>query len=243
METGSLLAVVAILSVAAFVQSSTGFGLALVCLAALPLVIPVEEGISLVTIFNLIITAMIMFVNRSGFSWKDALPLMVGALIGIPLGFYGLKAMDGSVVIRVLGAVLVLIALSELLKGRILPRLNIPRKAAFPMGIVAGVLGGSFNVGGPPVVVYTYSQNWDKIRAVAIMQSVFLTAGIFRSLLMIGAGDYNMNLFRMSVWSVVPALIAVWLGKKTLDRFPQEVLRNIVFTMILVMGLRYSVLE
>ena len=235
-----LLFVVLILGAASFLQSATGFGFALVCLATLPLVIPVEEGIALVTVFNLVITSAIFLANRTAFSFQKAVPLIFGGLLGIPIGYYGLRAMEETWIIRVLGVLLILIALSELLKGRILPRLHLPEKSAIPVGLLAGILGGAFNVGGPPIVVYSYSQGWSKSQSIAMMQSAFLVMGLSRLGLMFGGGDCSARIFQMVLWATLPALGAVWLGKKTLDGFPQEKLKQLVFVLILGLGLCYA---
>ena len=241
MNTADLIYVVLIMCVASYIQSSTGFGLALVCLSVLPMILTVEDSISLITVFNLAITGLILIFNRSGVSFKKAMPLVIGGMIGLPIGYLGLKAMDGSMIIRVLGVLLVLISLNELLKGRILPHVDIPEKAGVPIGILAGLLGGAFNVGGPPIVIFAYSQKWGKTQSVAVMQTVFLAMGFFRIGLMIRSGDCRLELVRMGLYSILPALVAVWLGKKTLDRFPLEKLKTIVFTMILGVGILYTI--
>ncbi len=149
---------VVILAFAAFVQSATGFGLALVGISLLPLIMPVDQGIALVSVFNLFVTLAVMAFNRAGFQLRLALPLIIGMMLGIPIGYFGLRAMDADWVIRTLGIVLILIALSEF-SGKRLRSISLPERSAIPIGIAGGILGGAFNVGGPPMVVYTYSQN------------------------------------------------------------------------------------
>ncbi len=241
MSIPDLVVVTLILSVAAYLQASIGFGLALVCLAFLPMIIPAEEGIALVTLFNLLITSAILFANRKGIVWKPAAAIAIGSVIGIPIGFYCLKAIDSVLIIRILGIVLAAIALFELAKDRLARGFQWPERSGLPVGIFAGVLGGAFNVGGPPVVAYIYSRNWSKVQSVAVMQIVFLASGLFRSVLMVGSGDYSSRILLMGACSIVPAIFATWLGKKTLDRIPTERLRVVVFSLILLIGLRYLV--
>ncbi|MCF6311703.1 MAG: TSUP family transporter [Verrucomicrobiales bacterium] len=73
---------------AAFVQSVSGFGMAIVAIATLPLVIDLKDAIALIAVFNLFVSTLTLFWNRSGFSWKEARPLVIGMIIGIPLGYY-----------------------------------------------------------------------------------------------------------------------------------------------------------
>lgn len=236
----SLLAVIVIFAASSYLQSATGFGLALVALAFLPLLMPVKEAVSLVTAFTLFITVSIMWWNHTGFCLRSALPLIGGMLAGVPLGYFFLRSLDGDSVVRVLGAVLVALALLEL-AGSKLRGLSMPSWTAAPFGLGGGLLAGAFNVGGPPVVVFAYSQDWSKTRIVSVLQAVFIGGGLCRNGLMIAHGEYTLRLLGLVAIAVPPALAAVWLGKKTLDRVSLPVLRRVVFGLVLLIGVGYLV--
>ena len=240
MPAESLIAAVLILSAAAFVQSVSGFGMALVAMAGLPLVMPLREAISLVAVFNLFASLVTLWHNRAGFSWQSVLPLAISIGVGVPIGFYFLHSADPEIVKRSLGAVLVLIAVSDL---RLSPHhhYRLPSWAAVPLGFTGGLVGGAFNVGGPPIVAFVYSQNWSKVRSVAVLQAVFFLSGLVRNALMGPAGDYTRNLFVVLAWTIVPSMVTIALGKKLLDRIPKAVLRKGVFGFVLVMGLKYLI--
>jgi uncharacterized protein len=240
MPVESLVAAVLVLSVAAFVQSVSGFGMALVATAALPLVMPLHEAIALVSVFNLFVSAVTLWHNRVEFSWKEAWPILLCMCAGIPVGFFFLHETDAGLLIRVLGLVLVVIALFDL---RFSPKSDyrLPGWSVVPLGLTGGVAGGAFNVGGPPVVAYVYSQNWEKARNVAVLQTVFLAGGLTRNLLMGAAGDYSRGLFVVLIWAVIPAALAIALGKRLLEHLPKQRLRSGVFYFVLLMGAKYLV--
>ncbi|MEM7602624.1 MAG: sulfite exporter TauE/SafE family protein [Verrucomicrobiota bacterium] len=233
----------AILFAAAFLQSATGFGMALVCTALFPLLMPVSDAIAFVSISCFIATIFIMFANRAGLSFRHAGPLALGMLVGIPFGFYGLKHVDGTLVVRILGITLMLIALTEFLQSRYTGGWKMPEKSGVVFGLIGGVITGAFNVGGPPVVIYAYSRSWTKTETVAILQSVFLTGSITRNALMWQAGELTRELLILVAWTIPAALLGIWFGKKTLDRLPQVWLRRIVFGLIFVIGLKYVLSE
>ncbi|MEM9283817.1 MAG: sulfite exporter TauE/SafE family protein [Verrucomicrobiota bacterium] len=234
----SVLYVAAILFAAAYLQSATGFGLALVCMALVPLILPVSEAIAYVAIASLIVNSGIMIANRAGLCWRRALPLCIGIILGIPIGYFALRSLDGKLVIQLLGVTLMLISAAEFLQGK-MARLHIPEKAGGFLGLLGGILAGAFNVGGPPIVVYTYSRDWSKVEIVAILQTVFLAGGLTRNLLMLGAGEVTVDLLILTAWTVPTAILAVWLGKKTLERLPLQLLRRFVFGLIFLIGLSY----
>ena len=230
--------VVAILFAAAFLQSATGFGLALVGMALVPLVMPVHEAIAFVSLASFGVNVFVMIANHSGFSWRRALPLVTGTCLGIPAGYFFLRSLDSEWIVRLLGYALVLIALLEFGRKRI-AKLPIPEKAGFPLSLVGGMLAGAFNVGGPPVVIYAYSRPWSRVETVAVLQTVFISAAIVRNLLMAQSGEINGELLRLVGVALPPAAVAVWLGKLTLERLPEVWLRRSVYGLILVIGLRY----
>jgi len=131
-------------------------------------------------------------------------------------------------------------ALAEFFQNRI-KSLSIPKKAAVPFGLLGGVLAGAFNVGGPPLVAYVYSRNWSKVEIVAILQAVFIAGATTRNILMAGAGEYTPRLLQLVGWATPAAILAVWLGKLTLDRLPLPLLKKIVFSLIFAIGLKYVV--
>lgn len=237
-----LIAVAAILFFASWLQSATGFGLALVAMGLAPLVMPVKEAIAFVSLSSFGVNAFIMFVNRAGLCWRRALPLVVATVFGIPVGYYGLRLFNGELVIRLLGVVLILIAILEVFRKRF-ARLDIPEKAGAPLAFLGGILAGSFNVGGPPVVVYAYAMPWKRVEIVAVLQTIFLSASIMRNLLMLQAGEIDGALLRLVAWTLPVAVLGVWIGKMTLDRLPEPWLRRVVYFLILLIGLRYAILS
>lgn len=234
----SVIYVAAILFAAAYLQSATGFGLALVCMALVPIILPVSEAIAYVSLASLVVNSFIIFANRAGLCLRRALPLCIGIVLGIPVGYFALSALDGKLVIRLLGVTLMVIAAAEFLQGR-MTKLHIPEKSGGLMGMLGGILAGAFNVGGPPIVVYTYARNWSKVEVVAILQTAFLAGGLTRNLLMLGTGEINVELLALVAWTVPSAILAVWLGKLTLDRLPHMLLKRFVFALIFLIGLSY----
>lgn len=246
-----------VLAFASFVQSASGFGFALVAVAALPQIIGLEPAIALIAAFNLLVSLSTLWWNRKDFSWSKAWPLTLAICITLPIGFWLLKSADGTKLIRVLGVILITVALMDLrlsvpamLRARLgkatlqrnpeaEERATLPAWSVWPLGFIGGVLGGAFNVAGPPAVAYAYSQPWSKTQSVAALQTVFLLAGLMRNGFMVAAGDYNAQLFRWIVCSIPAALLAIWLGKLLLDRLPKNLLKLAVFTFILVMGVKY----
>ena len=105
-----------------------------------------------------------------------------------------------------------------------------PKAMGIPICFGGGILGGAFNVGGPPIVAYVYSQNWSKTKTVALLQTVFFSSGIVRNGLMWFEGDTTFKLLSLVFFSLPFVLIGIWLGKIVLERTPLHWLKRIVFS-------------
>ena len=105
--------------------------------------------------------------------------------------------------------------------------------------MVGGVLGGAFNVGGPPIVAYMYSQDNSKIRIVTSLQTIFLASGLVRNSLMIKEGDTTWELIKLNLFALPAVFVGIWIGKIVLDRTPLIWLKRIVFGAVLCIGIYY----
>ncbi|MFQ5856424.1 MAG: hypothetical protein ACE5LU_12350, partial [Anaerolineae bacterium] len=75
------------------------------------------------------------------------------------------------VVKRLLGLILIAYACYTLAHP-VTPRLS-SRRWVYPVGFVAGCLGGAYNTPGPPVIVYGSLRQWPKQEFRAMLQAFF----------------------------------------------------------------------
>jgi uncharacterized membrane protein YfcA len=92
---------------AGFIQGLSGFGSVLLSLPLMVLFLDIREAIPLVNLMGVILSVMLIVQLRTHWDWGKILPLLAGALPGIPIGVYLLKRMDPAHVQIILGLVLV----------------------------------------------------------------------------------------------------------------------------------------
>jgi hypothetical protein len=233
----------AVLALAGFVQGLTGFGFAIVGMAFLPMITPDWKAtVTLVAVNSILIPFVLLKKHGGGFSVRPAMGLTVGNLVGTYLGFHFMNQhLNGSWFIRMFGAVLVIFSIFDLAQTlRKDSGYSIHRTLAIPFGLAGGFFGGAFNIGGPPVVAYAYSQGWSKSQIISTLQVVFLCGAGYRMLLMGSHGFFSRQMFDLLLWTTPPTLGGLLLGNHFLAIADQSKLRMGVFALVGILGIKYA---
>src|ERR671918_51106 len=121
-----------VLFLAYLVRGIAGFGSGLIAVPLLTLVSPIPVVVPLVVSLDYIGSASQGIRHRGHIAWKEQLLLVPCMLLGISLGLFMLRALPTVVLSKVLGAFVIIYALSQLLS---LPTLCHSRCVATLCGI------------------------------------------------------------------------------------------------------------
>lgn len=238
MPIETLILATAALALAGFVQGLTGFGFGITAMSLLPWVLGLDEAHAVVTLTSTAACLLMTAVTMRDAPWRRLFLLAICTAVGVPIGFWLFELLPRSIVLRVLGLTLCSMVLFELLVVRRIGW-RWPRWLEPFVGIGSGVLTGAFNVGGPPLVAYIYSQPWSKHEHVAGLTAVFISGGLVRVVLLFAHRDVPPDVWKATAWSLGPMLAAIVLGNRLLAIVPQERLRVGVFAVLLLLGGRY----
>jgi uncharacterized membrane protein YfcA len=234
----TLVLVVLVLCVAGFMHGFTGFGAAMTIMALLPLLLDFNEVLFLGAFFTLPAAAIIYMKTRRHFRWRDAWPLLVGAIIGTPLGLLLVAHLDRSILVRGLGVVLILFSINELLLSQIWT-LHVPAWLGLPIGVVSGILGAAFNVGGPPALIWVYSRPWQREQAIATLQMMFLFNSGLRLILTAPTGVVTQHVLLICTLAVLPFLLTALIGMRLASRLSPRRFKQFVLVALIAMGFHY----
>ena len=227
-----ILAVIVLL--AAALQTVAGFGFALLVMPVLTLLLGIKTAAPLVAVVGFVLYAVNLLRYRRGLVWRETLQLLLPALAGVLVGVLALRTLDENLIKGVLGVVLVAYALFALLKPA-LPPLH-STVWAYPVGFLAGCLGGAFNTPGPPVIVYGNARAWPRDQFRSTLQVVFLASSATVIAAHMVTGSYTPEVARL-VLVALPALAAgILLGAALDRRLNQDRFRVIVLGLILATG-------
>ena len=145
--------------VASFVQGLTGFGSGIIALTLLAMMWEIQYVVAITSVFSIFICLYLAWRLWEHIRFSEIRSLLVGAAFGVPLGVIALKHLAPGIIKGCLGVFLMAYALWSLASTDKV-RTPIAKRWGYPAGFGAGLLGGAFNTGGPPVVLYGNERQW-----------------------------------------------------------------------------------
>lgn len=227
-----------IVFLAVFVQSATGFGLALVSMPLLTAVIGLPTAAPLMAVIGLGVELALLVRFREAVNLRTVRGLVIPALAGTPIGLYLLRVIDPAVGARVLGLIVAGYAAYALVSPH-LPTLAHPRWA-WGFGFIAGLIGGLYNTSGPPVIIYGSCRRWPPAEFKGNLQGFFLPTGLLVLVGHVVEGNITTAVWH-NVWLAIPAAAGGLVVGLALDgRIPPATFRKVVLILLLVIGLRLT---
>jgi uncharacterized protein len=230
------LALAAVVIAGAFlVLGLAGFGNGLVALAFLPLVMSPVDAIVVLTLYTVLASVVIFVPLRADFDPVGLPALLIGSVLGTPLGVWVLAALPASTLTRLIGLVLLGIVALEWMG--VYPERLSGRGWALGAGVASGLLGAAVGTPGPPVVLYAAAQGWSPRTIKANLQVFFV---VNQAVIMIGywwAGLLTPQVWRYSALFLLPAALGLVLGMALFTRIDQQRFRRIVFAILFASGL------
>lgn len=221
---------IAVIVVGSFVQTSIGFGLAVIAAPILffidPLYVPAP-----ITICAFTLSLVNAYKHRRSISLKGLQFAVLGRIPGTIIGGMLLWWIDQAQLALLLGfSVLFAVALS--LKNIALKPTN---GAMFSAGFLSGFMGTSSSIGGPPMALVLQHQEGHFIRA---NLAAFFIVSCLMSLAMLSAvGQFGKAQFMASLPLMPATLVGYWLAMQTLHKISHQTLRTSSLCMCAVAGM------
>jgi len=233
MEIKYLLAVVFLL--AGFIQGLTGFGFGMVAMSFAPMFINIKQANVLVTILALFNGLFVIWTVRHAVDFKKIVPIVLGAFLGVPIGVYLLKVLQPEIIKIILGIILISFSTYSIFRKDSTRRVG--KLWVVPVGILSGILDGLIHMGGPPVIIYTYYQNWDKDSIKATLITYFTMSAAYKVFVLLLSKLVNLEILQMGGILLPIVYCGAFLGFLWFARVNQEQMRKITFSLLICLGL------
>jgi uncharacterized membrane protein YfcA len=173
----TLLVVALVIFAGYTVFGATGFGASPITIPILAHVLPLTFVLSLAALLDLSSGLALGFHTRRQAETRELVTLLPFTLVGLTLGVTLLVRLPRDATLLALGAFVCVYALYVMLRRGTPPPLS--RLWAAPAGVLGGIVGALFGIGGPPYVVYITGRVADPAaQRATISQMVILNVGL-----------------------------------------------------------------
>lgn len=210
-----------IIACAFFTQSLIGFGSGLIAVPMLSLFMPVQDAVTIIAILQLSM-GLLIYYNKHNIIWPHVVSLIPGMVIGVVIGIFALKHIDGNTMRLVLAGYIVL----HLLRTH--AGFDPFKKAMEISGAhIAGGIGGMLNAmtggGGPAFIPYLRSKMPTQSQFRANINTILVISNIPRVIGAYGTGMMNADTIMWTLYGIPSFLIALFFGQKLHDKIPPKV--------------------
>ncbi len=155
-----LLPISLIILIASLIQSTAGFGFALLAVPLLTLFMPMTDVVPVIVMLSTVTNVFVAWEQRKSLKIREILPLLIAGTAGIPLGVWGLKNFDQELLKTLVGFIIFSTSAALFFDWKI----SFRRKglSLITAGLLSGVLGGSLSMSGPPIILFLTNESYDK---------------------------------------------------------------------------------
>lgn len=226
------------IAVAAFVQSATGFGFALLCTPVLLWGLDPHTVVPLVLLLHSFQCGLALASEVRLIDMRQLGPLVCGGVIGTPPGVLILRSLSESGLYVVIGC-LVFISGVLMVLSRSRP-LSRERAGAVVAGLISGLLNGGSGIGGPPVAIYVSNQAWPRAKFRVSLMVTFLASNLVALALFVPMGLVQSPAVTLAL-VLTPAVLVGWAARRTsvssLPDLSDDDVRRLLGTLVTVAGI------
>ena len=234
--TLQLILVALVTLLASYVQSVTGFGFGIFAMIFLPKILLFTEANALSTILSTLTSVTTVALVYKRIHWKNLIFPVIGCLASTFFAVFFIKNQKNDTITLLLGIALLLLSIYFFFFSE-----KIKIKPTFYAGLIAGVLsgimGGMFSIGGPPVVIYFLQSEDNSEKYLATLSAYFIFSGIISVGAKAAAGFITKTVLIAIAIGVVAMLVGSFVGKKTRDKTKPKTIRKAIYLVMAFSGI------
>ena len=223
----------------ALIYATFGFGDALFAMPFLSVLLGIKTATPLMTLNGCTLATILFIRHYKEIDWKSAKKLVIASVFGIPIGIYFLKNGNEQLTKIILGCIIIGVSFYNLFLKKENSSTKLHPNLVYVFGFIAGILGGAFNTGGPPIVIFGTLNGWSQMQFVSTLQGYFLPSDIFILICQFFAGLLNKTVFHYYMIGLPFLLIGLLAGSKLRKRIPEGKFNKYVFVLLLLIGILF----
>ena len=224
-----------IIAFSSFFQTASGFGIALISTPLLINLVGITITAPLVALVAMLCRIVMLIHYHENFNIAEVWRMMLTAIIGIPFGFLLYLSLDKHTVEILLGVIVAGYAVYSLISPKVPPMSD--NRWAYGLGFIAGILGGAYNMGGMPAVIYGTGRQWSPKTFKGNLQLVALVTGTLIIITRGASGEYTPTVLVLVLVGAPATVFGAILGFWSDNYLRGMLFRRGVLVLMLVIGL------
>ena len=219
--------VVFVVLVASIIRGFNGFGFSATCISGFSFILPAIEIIPIILALEVIISIFMAPYVWNKIDWKFVFKLLIGIIIGSPIGLYLLKYLSSDVT-HLTVCVLVIFFSFLLMKGYVNKKINNSYVKIFT-GIISGTLNGLTTLGGMPVALFLLVTSIQPAVIRGSLAALFFLTDIYAFILSSLTGIVDITTIYRTLLLIIILPVGVYIGDKFFVKSKEETYRKFVF--------------
>ena len=241
MGLGTLIGLLALAGLAAWMQTLTGFAFGLIMMGGIGLsgLVPLPDAAVLVSILVLVNAAQVLARGWRDIAWREFRLVLVASFVALPFGYWLLAAL-ASTSLNALRLVLGFVIMASSLQLALAPAALATRSSSGSFlffGAVAGLMGGLFSTAGPPLVYHLYRQPLPLARIRETLVAVFGLNAVLRLAIVAVTAALPQAGFGWSLLTVPVVVAGTHVARRWPPPLSQAAIRHVAFVLLLLSGL------
>ena len=237
MDTENLALVLVGAFVGGFTNGFAGFGTGLVASGLWFYALPAATVPPLVIYGSFLGQLVGLIAVRKSFQWRASTPLLVGGILGVPLGVWVLGLASAELLRLSVGVFLVVYSITQFLRLR---TLAVPGRIApvadGVVGVGGGFLGGFSGLSGPLPLMWLQLKGGTPDSQRAVYQPFnLIVIGLAGTGMFVG-GHVNDDVIHIALWCTPVTLGGVLAGLAVYRRVSPEMFKRAVLVLLMVSG-------
>ena len=226
--------VVFVVFIASIIRGFNGFGFSATCISGFSFILSAIEIVPIILILEVLISIFMIPYIWKVIDWNLVSKILIGILVGSPLGLLLLKYLDSEV--THLSVCVIIIFFSFLLmKGYSNQNIN-NNSGKFLTGVVSGTLNGLTTLGGMPVALFLLVTNIQPVIIRASLAALFFLTDIYAFVLSFFADIVDMTTIYRTIPLIAILPIGVFIGNKFFVKSKEETYKKVVFYFLITVS-------
>jgi hypothetical protein len=218
-----------------FVSGLAGFGTALMALGIWLYVLPPSAAVPLVLICSVVAQTATLPSMWKSFDLTLVWPLLIGGLLGVPIGTMLVAHADPAIFKLTVGILLLVFPTALYFSAPMAFDFG-GKIADGVVGLIGGILGGLAGLSGPPPILWASIRGWDKDERRGVFQTFNWTVLFVALGLQTASGLVGREVIWLAVLAFPGTVLGSWIGARLYHALSDRNFRDIVLGMLVISG-------